>query len=84
MWIKVGKEIKTTLPGYVGRQNERERKKERKREREREWSRKPSENIFTWILLIFLSTLQWNIFFCFPQLQQSLWFTTLNVVNDTS
>ena len=36
MWIKVGKEIKTTLPGYVGRQNERERKKERKKERERE------------------------------------------------
>ena len=34
MWIKVGKEIKTTLPRYVGRQNERERKKERKRERE--------------------------------------------------
>ena len=31
MWIKVGKEIKTTLPGYVGRQNERERKKERKK-----------------------------------------------------
>ena len=45
MWIKVGKEIKTTLPRYVGRQNERERKKERKRERERERERMVSKAV---------------------------------------